>query len=124
MSRMMQRLSSLSSTTRTSALIAALLDGPRGARTGAPGRAYRRGVADFAALIGRFRASRRPAEVDVVIGRCSLVARPEIDPRAVTRIAVEQLHTLDVRPFIQALPRQEPGARSPWPPLVICRPAR
>src|SRR3989441_790643 len=61
-------------------------------------------VADFDALIDRFRATRRPTEVDVVIGRCSPVARPE-DTRSVTRVAVAQLHTLDVRALIQALPR-------------------
>ena len=62
-------------------------------------------VADFDALIGRFRTARRPTEVDVVIGRCSALAVPEIDSRSVTRVAVEQLNTLDVRALIQALPR-------------------
>src|SRR5262249_15188465 len=62
-------------------------------------------VADFDALIGRFRSARRPTEVDVVIGRCSALAVPEIDSRSVTRVAVEQLNTLDVRALIQALPR-------------------
>ena len=62
-------------------------------------------LADFDALIDRFRASRRPTEVDVVIGRCSPVAAPEMAPRSLTRVAVEQLNRLDVRALIQALPR-------------------
>src|SRR5262249_39746629 len=62
-------------------------------------------VADFDALINRFRTTRRAREVDVVIGRCSALAVPDIDSRSVTRVAVEQLNTLDVRALIQALPR-------------------
>ncbi|HYV56309.1 MAG TPA: hypothetical protein VE911_02135 [Candidatus Nitrosopolaris sp.] len=62
-------------------------------------------VADFDALIGRFRSTRRPTEVDVVIGRCSALSVPEIESRSLARVAVEQLNTLDVRALIQALPR-------------------
>src|SRR5438477_434286 len=61
-------------------------------------------LADFDALIDRFRASRRPTEVDVVIGRCSPVAAPEMAPRSVTRVAVEQLNRVDVSetfPFLE-----------------------